>query len=349
MENQTNFNQIIVGYRDRNINPESPSGNFFHLVKSNALTFEYNLTIDNLLSIPDEDIKNKKLPSESIAKKWFKKYNLKEIAAEKNIPYDVFINRLVAKEASKRGYDAIKYGDFILQGVKMDKSDKEVIDEEGKEVSAYLLQKIKKKLLNTETKLSPTEFEIAFKKYPDIVDRFVKTKLDDNIWMSMSEKKYAKEKFPKEDVIKYDIKNNLLKMEEIVDQYPEIVKEKLKSVMDIPNHIMTEQNFSLIVKLFPPEQVNTYIETQLPRIQVLPGNVMEYAFVNFMDKIREYVVELIQQDGKILSPIFLNKLNKYDPDLAKKYINKNTKIDKTINESMNDGLKILRDYRNSIK
>jgi hypothetical protein len=349
MENQSNFNQNVVGYRDKPINPESVSGNFFNLNKSNSNTYKYELVIDNLLSVPDEDIKNKKLPSETLAKTWFKKYNLKEIAKEKNIPYEIFINRIVAKEASKRGYDAIKYGDIILQGVKMEQPKKDVVDEESDgNVSSYILQKIKKKLSNTETKLSPKEFDIAFKKYPEIVDKFVKTKLEGNIWMSLPELKYAKEHFPEEDVVKYNLENNFIKMKDIIEKYPEIAREKLKADMDKPLHVMTDETFQLIKKLFPPEQINKYIEKQLPKIQSFPEEIMEYAFKNFSDIIRDHVIDIIHNDSRIVSPIFLKKLDKYDPDLAKKYADYRNG-DNTPKIKMDEGIKstinILRDLQ----
>ena len=123
MEFESTFNRKYIGYRNTDINQDSKSGNFFSLIQHESLPLKYEIEVDNVYCIPSQDIaKNTKLPSEVLAKHWFKKYNLKEIAKEKNIPYDIFINRIVAKEAAKRGYDAIQYGDALLQGIRLEEN-----------------------------------------------------------------------------------------------------------------------------------------------------------------------------------------------------------------------------------
>jgi hypothetical protein len=108
----------LVGYRIKPINKNNKSGDIFSLEPKEMFKHRYELEFDNLLTVDEENIKDMKLPSETLALEWFPETNLKLMAIEDNINYETFINKLVCEKAKEMGYDGINYGNKILQAIK---------------------------------------------------------------------------------------------------------------------------------------------------------------------------------------------------------------------------------------
>jgi hypothetical protein len=108
----------IVAYRKEPIKENSVVGNFFVLEPMKGYD-KYQIEFDNLL---DTDIlglsyKDGQLPVDVLAKTWFPNINFEKIAANNGVDSIKVKNRAVAEKAKKLGYDGIKYGDKLLQGI----------------------------------------------------------------------------------------------------------------------------------------------------------------------------------------------------------------------------------------
>lgn len=108
----------IVAYRKEPIKENSVVGNFFVLEPMKEYN-KYEIEFDNLL---DTDIlglsyKDGQLPVDVLAKTWFPNINFEKIAANNGVDSIKVKNRAVAEKAKKLGYDGIKYGDKLLQGI----------------------------------------------------------------------------------------------------------------------------------------------------------------------------------------------------------------------------------------
>jgi hypothetical protein len=100
----------------------SGAGTFYYIGKKPAAEviagkkFEYNIertgTFRNVLERPDIDFER---PSELLAREWFPKRNWDKLAEDMGYDLTTITDKLVAEEAAKRGYDAINYGNKILQ------------------------------------------------------------------------------------------------------------------------------------------------------------------------------------------------------------------------------------------
>lgn len=108
----------LIGYRNKPINNDSESGNFFMLHPCSGYD-KYEIEFDNLLDTDDLNIIFKTLnPLYELAEFWFKGVDLDFISNKHNIKKDILLNRLVHDTAKKFGFDGIKYGDIILQTIK---------------------------------------------------------------------------------------------------------------------------------------------------------------------------------------------------------------------------------------
>lgn len=109
----------IKAYRKDDINEKSNVGNFFSAKPIDGFR-EYDIEFDNLLDTNDIKLAYSKdsNPVETLAKTWFPNIEFDKIAKKFNIPVTAIMNRAVAEKAGKMGYDGIKYGDIMIQGLK---------------------------------------------------------------------------------------------------------------------------------------------------------------------------------------------------------------------------------------
>lgn len=110
--------KMVTGYRKKEISDTSVVGNFFSLKPTEGYN-KYDIEFDNILNTNDLDInfKNDQNPVSNLAQKWFPNIDFKKIAKKHDVTEDSIINRAVAEKARKMGYDGIKYGDIMIQGL----------------------------------------------------------------------------------------------------------------------------------------------------------------------------------------------------------------------------------------
>lgn len=118
-ENPTSNQQTLIGYRKDPIKENSIVGNFF-MLKPNDGYDKYEIEFDNLLDTDSLGIvyKDSQQPIDILAKIWFPNINFEKISEKNNIPSINLKNKAISIMAKKKGYDGIKYGDKILQGLK---------------------------------------------------------------------------------------------------------------------------------------------------------------------------------------------------------------------------------------
>ena len=57
-------------------------------------------------------------PVDILAKNWFPNINFEKLSTQHDVPAINIKNKAVAEKAIKMGYDGIKYGNTIIQGLK---------------------------------------------------------------------------------------------------------------------------------------------------------------------------------------------------------------------------------------
>ena len=108
----------LFAYRKDPLNEKSTVGNFFSVKPVDGYT-KYEIEFDNLLDTDKLGIGPfNGNPIETLAKIWFPHVDFKSIGTKYNKKSEHIINRAVAEMAKKMGYDGIKYGDIIIQGLK---------------------------------------------------------------------------------------------------------------------------------------------------------------------------------------------------------------------------------------
>jgi hypothetical protein len=110
--------KTVSGYRKNKINEKSAVGNFFSLKPVDGYN-KYDIEFDNLLNTNDLDLQYKSdvNPVSVLANNWFPNIDFKKIAKKFEVSPDSIINRAVAEKAKEMGYDGIKYGDIMIQGL----------------------------------------------------------------------------------------------------------------------------------------------------------------------------------------------------------------------------------------
>ena len=111
--------QTITAYRKEPIKEKSSVGNFFTLKPINGYD-KYEIDFDNLLDTNALGISymNGQEPVDILAKSWFPNVNFEKLGNQYKVPSINLKNKAVAEKAMKMGYDGIKYGDSIIQGLK---------------------------------------------------------------------------------------------------------------------------------------------------------------------------------------------------------------------------------------
>lgn len=117
---ETSTNQkTIIGYRRDPIKENSVVGNFFSLKPIKGFD-KYQIDFDNLLDTHSLGIvyKESQEPADILAKIWFPHVNFEKISKEYDMSSANLKNKAIAEKAMKMGFDGIKYGDTLIQGLK---------------------------------------------------------------------------------------------------------------------------------------------------------------------------------------------------------------------------------------
>lgn len=111
--------QTIVAYRQAPIKENSSVGNFFMLNPIDGYS-KYEIDFDNLLDTNALGVtyKDSQDPTDILAKIWFPNINFEKISEQYNMASVNLKNKAIAERAMKMGYDGIKYGDKLIQGLK---------------------------------------------------------------------------------------------------------------------------------------------------------------------------------------------------------------------------------------
>lgn len=111
--------QTIIAYRKEPIKKNSVVGNFFSLKPIEGYD-KYEIDFDNLLDTSALGVtyKDGQEPVDILAKSWFPHVNFEKLGNQYGVPSINLKNKAVAEKAVKFGYDGIKYGDTLIQGLK---------------------------------------------------------------------------------------------------------------------------------------------------------------------------------------------------------------------------------------
>ena len=117
-ETKTN-QQTLIGYRKDPIKENSVIGNFFMLKPVDGFD-QYEIQFDNLLDTHSLGVtyKDSQDPVDIMSKVWFPHVNFEKLSKQYEMPSINLKNKAVAEKAMKMGYDGIKYGDTLIQGLK---------------------------------------------------------------------------------------------------------------------------------------------------------------------------------------------------------------------------------------
>jgi hypothetical protein len=108
----------LFGYRQKPIMENSVVGNFFMLKPMDGYD-KYEIDFENLLDTSDLGIQNDiHDPIDSLASMWFPNIDFENMSEPYKYSPQELKNKAIVDRAKKMGYDGIKYGDTILQGLK---------------------------------------------------------------------------------------------------------------------------------------------------------------------------------------------------------------------------------------
>lgn len=118
-EESTKNSKTIIAYRKDPIKENSAVGNFFTLEPVEGFN-KYEIDFENLLDSDELGVsyKTDQNPIEILAKIWFPNINFEKLSESLNIEPINLKNKAIAEKAMSLGYDGIKYGSKIIQGLK---------------------------------------------------------------------------------------------------------------------------------------------------------------------------------------------------------------------------------------
>jgi hypothetical protein len=118
-ENTEKNKKTIIGYRKDPLKENSVVGNFFMLAPINGFD-KYEIEFDNLMDTDELGFsyKESQKPVDILAKIWFPNINFEKISEQYNMSVDNLKAKAIAKKAQRLGFDGIKYGDTLVQGLK---------------------------------------------------------------------------------------------------------------------------------------------------------------------------------------------------------------------------------------
>lgn len=111
--------KTIMAYRKEPIKENSVVGNFFTLSPVDGFS-KYEIDFDNLLDTNELGIayKDGQEPVDILAKIWFPNINFEKISEQYDMPSTNLKTKAITERAMKLGYDGVKYGDKLIQGLK---------------------------------------------------------------------------------------------------------------------------------------------------------------------------------------------------------------------------------------
>jgi hypothetical protein len=111
--------KTLIGYRQSPIKENSVIGNFFTLKPVEGYD-KYEIEFNNLMDTNSLGVtyKDGQDPIDILAKSWFPNINFEKLSTKHNTTPINLKTKAVAEKAMKMGYDGIKYGDTIIQGLK---------------------------------------------------------------------------------------------------------------------------------------------------------------------------------------------------------------------------------------
>lgn len=118
-ENPSKNQKTIIAFRKEPISENSVVGNFFTLNPIEGFN-KYQIDFDNLLDTNELGLSYKKSqqPVDILAKIWFPNINFEKISSQNNISSNNLKAKAIAEKAIKLGFDGVKYGDSLIQGLK---------------------------------------------------------------------------------------------------------------------------------------------------------------------------------------------------------------------------------------
>lgn len=118
-EKPSNNEQTVIAYRKEPISEDSVVGNFFTLKPIEGFS-KYEIDFENLLDTGGLGVvlKDSQDPIDILAKIWFPNINFEEISKKSSTPSMNIKTKAIAEKATKMGYDGIKYGNTLIQGLK---------------------------------------------------------------------------------------------------------------------------------------------------------------------------------------------------------------------------------------
>jgi len=118
-ESPSKNQKTIVGYRKNPIKENSVVGNFFTLKPVEGYD-KYEIDFENLMDTNSLGVtyKDGQDPVDILAKSWFPNINFEKLSSEHSTDAINIKTKAVAEKAMKMGYDGIKYGNSIIQGLK---------------------------------------------------------------------------------------------------------------------------------------------------------------------------------------------------------------------------------------
>lgn len=111
--------KTIIAYRRDPIKENSVVGNFFTLKEVDGFD-KYEVEFDNLLDTDEFGVtyKTDQNPVEILARVWFPNINFEKLSESQKTDSINLKNKAIAEKAMAMGYDGIKYGDKLIQGLK---------------------------------------------------------------------------------------------------------------------------------------------------------------------------------------------------------------------------------------
>lgn len=118
-EEETKNPKTIIGYRNTPIKESSVVGNFFSLKEIEGFD-KYEIEFDNLLDTDELGVayKTDQNPVDILSKIWFPNINFEKLSESYDTDVINLKNKAIAEKAMAMGYDGIKYGDKLIQGLK---------------------------------------------------------------------------------------------------------------------------------------------------------------------------------------------------------------------------------------
>ena len=74
-----------------------------------------HLQFENLFTLPEAEIENENMPTESLLKKWAPNVDYEAEASKQGLTYQIYVSREVNKLAHAKGIDGIQYGSLFVQ------------------------------------------------------------------------------------------------------------------------------------------------------------------------------------------------------------------------------------------